>query len=286
MIQDYLIAGFRLRMEGEPLVRAVAGISGFGTFAAETAGEAHFHIMWTEEQTPDFTSDLYRTQQELTSNRFGRYDRGYLFETRYHADDSQRLRIWLPEGGDTAYVHGYLEPNLLRFACWIAFGILIAPHKAVAIHTSAIVFRDKAVLFLGESGTGKSTHTRLWRENIAGATLLNDDSPIVRIHNGIPYVYGSPWSGKTPCYKTEMHELAGCVRLSQAPYNEIRKLNVMQAYAALHPSCPPDFAYDDKLYDPISEVLNDILTRVPVYHLACLPNAEAARLSCKTIFGA
>ena len=286
MIQDYLIAGFRLRMEGEPLVKAVAGIKGFDTFAAETAGEAHFHIMWTEEPAPNFTSDLYRTQQELTSNRFGRNDRGYLFETRYHADDSQRLRIWLPEGGDTAYVHGYLEPNLLRFACWIAFGILIAPHKAVAIHTSAIVFRDKAVLFLGESGTGKSTHTRLWRENIAGATLLNDDSPIVRIHNGIPYVYGSPWSGKTPCYKTERHELAGCVRLSQAPYNEIRKLNVMQAYAALHPSCPPDFAYDDKLYDPISEVLNDILTRVPVYHLACLPDAEAARLSCKTIFGA
>lgn len=280
MIQDYLIAGFRLRMKGEPLVKTSEAIEGFRTFATEPAGEAPFQLVWTEETAPEFTTKLYQTQQELTSNCFGRYENGYLFATRYHHTDTQPLCVWVPEGGNTAYVQGNLNPNLLRFACWIAFGILIAPHKAVAIHTSAIVFRDKAVLFLGESGTGKSTHTRLWRENIAGATLLNDDSPIVRIHNGIPYVYGSPWSGKTPCYKTEMHELVGCVRLSQAPFNEIRKLNVMQAYAALHPSCPPDFAYDEKLYDSISEVLNDILT-----HLACLPNAEAARLSCKTIFG-
>ena len=285
MIQDYLIAGFRLRMKGEPLVKTSEAIEGFRTFATEPAGEAPFQLVWTEETAPEFTTKLYQTQQELTSNCFGRYENGYLFATRYHHTDTQPLCVWVPEGGNTAYVQGNLNPNLFRFACWIAFGILIAPHKAVAIHTSAIVYRDKAVLFLGESGTGKSTHTRLWRENIAGATLLNDDSPIVRIHNGIPYVYGSPWSGKTPCYKTKMHELVGCVRLSQAPFNEIRKLNVMQAYAALHPSCPPDFAYDEKLYDSISEVLNDILTQVPVYHLACLPNAEAARLSCKTIFG-
>ena len=52
-------------------------------------------------------------------------------------------------------------------------------------------------------------------------------------------VYGSPWSGKTPCYKAERYPLAGCVRLSQAPYNKIRRLNTLQAYAALHPSAPP-----------------------------------------------
>lgn len=81
------------------------------------------------------------------------------------------------------------------------------------------------------------------------------------------------------------------VRISglRAPFagslHEIKKLKVMQAYAALHPSCPPDFAYDEKLYDYISQILNDILVKVPVYHLACLPNAEAAHLSCKTIFG-
>jgi hypothetical protein len=60
-------------------------------------------------------------------------------------------------------------------------------------------------------------------------------------------------------------------------------LKLVQAYAALHPSCPPDFAYDDQLYDHISATLGDILAEVPVYHLACLPNREAALLSHKTV---
>lgn len=284
MEQDYMIAGFRLRMEGEPLVKAVANIGGFGVFAIDSTAEPNFRFVWSEEKAPAFTAELYRNDPVLTHNRFGRYEKGYIFETAYIGSD-QTLTVWIAEGSRTAYFSGNLDVSLLRFACWIAFGVLIAPQKAVAIHTSTIVFHDKAVIFLGESGTGKSTHTRLWRENIEGATLLNDDSPIVRIHNGIPYVYGSPWSGKTPCYKTNSYELVGCVRLSQAPYNEIKKLKVMQAYAALHPSCPPDFAYDEKLYDCISQILNDILVKVPVYHLACLPNAEASHLSCKTIFG-
>ena len=141
-----------------------------------------------------------------------------------------------------------------------------------------------AILFLGESGTGKSTHTRLWREHIAGAVLLNDDSPIIRIENGKAYAYGSPWSGKTPCYKQEQYELKGCVRLSHAPYNAIKKLSVLQGYGAIHPSCPPEFAYDDTLYDLVSEVISGILSAVPCYHLACLPDKDAALLSCQTLF--
>ena len=53
-------------------------------------------------------------------------------------------------------------------------------HGVVAIHSSVLTYREAAILCLGESGTGKSTHTRLWRENIEGAGLLNDDSPFVR----------------------------------------------------------------------------------------------------------
>ena len=70
-----------------------------------------------------------------------------------------------------------------------------------------------------------------------------------------------------------------------APFNKIRRLAVAEAYASLHPSCPPAFSYDESLYDSICEVLNAILTNVPVYHLACLPDADAARLSYETIFG-
>jgi hypothetical protein len=162
---------------------------------------------------------------------------------------------------------------------------MVAPFHTVAIHSSCIVYRNKAVLFLGESGTGKSTHTRLWQENIREAFLLNDDSPFLRVEEGKIWAYGSPWSGKTPCYKPERYELKGCVRLSQAPYNRIEKLPVLQAYGAIHPSCPPTFAYDGELYDHISCLIGLLLSTVPCYHLACLPDREASLLSFKTIFG-
>ena len=138
------------------------------------------------------------------------------------------------------------------------------------------------MLFLGESGTGKSTHTRLWRENIEGAHLLNDDSPIIR---SSAVAYGSPWSGKTPCYRNLHYPIAAIVRLSQAPHNRMRRLSALEALGALLPSCPPSFAYDEELQDAICETLSQLISTVPVYHLECLPNVEAAQLSYSTIFG-
>lgn len=154
----------------------------------------------------------------------------------------------------------------------MSFGIAHNPHS-IAIHSSVIVHSGRAVLFLGESGTGKSTHTRLWREHIPGAQLLNDDSPIVRVVEGVPTVFGSPWSGKTPCYRNESYPIAAFVRLAQAPHNRIARLPVVRAIGALLPSCPPAFAYDAQLQDNICDTLSQLIARVPVYQLECLPDA-------------
>ncbi len=184
------------------------------------------------------------------------------------------------------------------------FNIAAVARQAIAIHSSVISLNDGAVLFLGESGTGKSTHTRLWREHIPGARLLNDDSPIIRIapegaaeaatrsrgrYDSRPArrsrLPGRPWSGKTPCYRNVSHPIAGIVRLSQAPHNRIRRLRAIEAIGALLPSCPPSFAHDETLEDAICRLVSQIVAQVPVYHLECLPDAAAARLSCRTVFG-
>ncbi len=280
MRHSYRIAGHCIRIEGIVLATAVKQIDGFAPFGTDTDETplATFTIAGTS--VPPMTKVLYQTQEDEVENTFGRYSEGYLLTLRQEDD---LLCMWTREGSDVVYFQGALTVRLLRFALWIAYGIVVASYGTVAIHTSAIQYRGKAVLFLGESGTGKSTHTRLWREHIPGAELLNDDSPIVRIVEGIPTVFGSPWSGKTPCYKNEQYPLAGCVRLSQAPYNRIERLDTLQAYGALHPSCPPDFAYDDRLYDCISHAIGQVLETVPVYHLACLPDAEAVRMSCRRV---
>ena len=274
--QDYLIAGFRLRAEGEALVKAMGALQGFKVFATDNreGDEPLIRLVATTDEAPALVQKMYGSTVDDVTSRFGRYDGGYCFASDYA--DGRGIRMWNRQGTNVFCLSRDLDPRLLRFTCWIAFGIGIAPHDAVAIHTSVLVYQGKAVLFLGESGTGKSTHTRLWREYIPGT---------IRIHDGVPYAYGSPWSGKTPCYKTERYPLAACVRLSQAPYNKMERLSIPRAYAALHPSCPPDFAYDNTLYDHISRVLDALLGSVPVYHLACLPDEAAARLSCSTIFG-
>ena len=284
MKKDYQIAGHRIRIEGEEKwINAVAGLDGFKPFEVDSSEEPVATFVLTEEDAPQFTEVQYESGVDGIIDAFGRYQGGYLFVMT--PPEGENLSLWKADGCNIIYFQGLLSPRLLRFALWIAYGVATLPQQTIAIHTSVIQYKGRTVLFLGESGTGKSTHTRLWRENIEGAVLLNDDSPILRIIDGKAWMFGSPWSGKTPCYKTESYPLAACVRLSQAPHNKIRRLSVAQGYAAIHPSCPPDFAYDDTLYDYISETLSEVLGQVPMYHLECLPDADAARLSCQTVFG-
>lgn len=283
MEQDYLIAGHRIRVEGNGLVATIGALTGFTPFKVEADGEPLCRFVESNADTPFFKKMLYTNEIDGIVSHFGQYRNGFLFVML--PPKGGTLELWLSEDKRVVNFKGNYNLRLLRFACWIAYGVATAPFKTVAIHTSTIVCQSKAILFLGESGTGKSTHTRLWRENIQGSVLLNDDSPILRIIDGEPWIYGSPWSGKTPCYKNESYPLAACVRLSQAPYNQIKRLSVAQGYGALHPSCPPDFAYSDELYDYISDTLSSLLSVVPVYHLACLPDADAAHLSHDTIFG-
>ena len=155
---------------------------------------------------------------------------------------------------------GHILDHLLIFALSVAAvgkGILL-------IHASTIRYRGKAVMFLGESGTGKSTHSRMWLENIEGSTLLNDDAPAVRI---------------------SADPLAALVRIRRAPYNQITRLNTLQAFGAVLPSCLPTLQQDDRMLDILCDALSHMLSAVPVYTLDCLPNADAARVSSEALFG-
>ena len=133
-------------------------------------------------------------------------------------------------------------------------------------------------MFLGPSGTGKSTHARLWLKHIDGTELVNDDNPVVR--QGV--VYGSPWSGKTPCYRNVSYTLGGIVVLSQAPYNKIEQLGGIGAYAALMSSIS-GMRWDARIADGLHQSENDLATNVPIWHLDCLPDEAAATLCHKTI---
>lgn len=296
MTKDYKIADMRLRFHGACSDIAAAGVRSFSKFEIryDPSAECVAEFILDRETSADAGDiELLHRFDFPDAGRdcfFGRRNGSHIFYMRpYGCRDSSQDAVFEMAFGSNLVesniaAHGAPDPSLLRFGLWMMFGIAVNGRHAAAIHSSVIVKDGGAVMFLGESGTGKSTHTRLWRENIEGARLLNDDSPIVRIVDGKAMVYGSAWSGKTPCYIDEGYPIRGIVRLSQAPHNKIRKLGLLESFGAIYPSCPPSFAYDREMTDNVCELLSALLERVSVWHLECLPDADAARLSYRTIF--
>lgn len=165
-------------------------------------------------------------------------------------------------------------------AIMVMYALATANSQTALFHSSVVSFQGKAYMFLGQSGTGKSTHSSLWLKYIEGTELVNDDNPVVRIVNGVARVYGSPWSGKTPCYRNVSYPVGGIVKLDQAPYNEMKRLKGVRAYAAVLPSISGK-RWDKKLAEGLHETENLLAQLVPIWHLDCLPDEAAARLSCQ-----
>lgn len=186
-----------------------------------------------------------------------------------------------------ASLHGEEETRRfgLNNAVMIAFAFAGAHRGILLMHASVPMKDGKGYLFLGKSGTGKSTHSRLWLECVPGADLLNDDNPAVRIREGVTYVYGTPWSGKTPCYRNLRMRAGGFLRLRQWPRNLIGRDTGLKAFASVFSSCST-MIWDKPSYDAICETVSQVVERVPVFHLSCRPDWEAAELSYRTMAGA
>lgn len=163
-------------------------------------------------------------------------------------------------------------------ALMVMYALATANKQTALFHSSVVSFQDKAYMFLGKSGTGKSTHSRLWLKYIEGTELINDDNPVVRIHDdGSILVYGSPWSGKTPCYRNVSYPLGAIVLLEQAPQNVIRRLKPLEAYAALMISISGK-RWDSRVAEGLHETENLLVTHASIWHLDCLPDEDAARV--------
>lgn len=157
----------------------------------------------------------------------------------------------------------------------LAFSQSILGVKGISIHSSCVSLDNKGYLFLGKSGTGKSTHARMWLQAFKEAELLNDDNPALRIVDGECHVYGTPWSGKTPCYKQRRLPVQAIVRLEQAPRNAFQPMDEIEAFSAVLPSCSV-IQSDENLQDLLYDTLIEITSTVKVGWMKCLPCPDAA----------
>lgn len=168
-------------------------------------------------------------------------------------------------------------------AMMIAFAFAAAYYNVVLMHASVTMNNGYGYLFLGKSGTGKSTHSKLWRQYIEGSDLLNDDNPAVRaFDDGRVVVYGTPWSGKTPCYRNLQMPVGAYVRLEQYPENVIRQETRLETFASVLSSCST-MVWDKPSYDHITNTVSQIASKVSAYYLRCRAGQEAAQLSYRTI---
>ena len=148
----------------------------------------------------------------------------------------------------------------------------------LVLHASAVVLDGYAYLFSAKSGTGKSTHTRLWLDSFGDrAFILNDDKPALRLEDGVWYAYGTPWSGKHDISVNARVPVAGICMIRRSEENTIRSLGGSQAiFALLEQTLRPA---DPVLRAKLMELLDKLLTMVPVWEMGCNMDPEAARIS-------
>ena len=165
----------------------------------------------------------------------------------------------------------------------LMYAFATARKNTLLMHASVTMKDGKGYVFLGKSGTGKSTHSQLWINNIEGCSLLNDDNPVMRVMDDCEVrIFGSPWSGKTPCYHNIDVPVGAIVNLHQAKKNAIRRLSLVEAYAAMYVSFS-GYRFIKEMADGLHDTNEKVVSTVPCYALDCLPDAEAAWLCHKTV---
>ena len=251
----------------------------------EAKGERQIGEEWTHVLTDNAEEDMPRIEVYQAKGERQKA-RGWLFRVAMVANAPICCEMECSEGFTEGVLYITADCQDVRFcidnALMLQFAFRTAPLMTLEMHAAVEVREtrgeDKGFLFLGYSGTGKSTHARQWLAAYKDAWLLNDDNPILRVMpNSEVRVYGSPWSGKTPCYNNAYARVGGIVKLSQAPHNKIRTLSLPEAYAYMLSSAS-GLKMDRQMADGMYETIKHVITHVKCYHLDCLPNTEAAEV--------
>ena len=165
-----------------------------------------------------------------------------------------------------------------------SFNNYLISHGGTTLHSSSIAYKNSAVLFSAPSGTGKSTHTELWKEAFGDdVTYINDDKPAIIKRDGKFYASGTPWSGKTDRNNNIICPIKAIVFVKRAEQNNISKLSTAKAVCYLNDQTFPSF-YDERLFAKNLDLIEDIIKSVPVYLLECNTEIQAAHIAKNTIF--
>lgn len=150
-------------------------------------------------------------------------------------------------------------------------------------HCSAVAVDGKAYLFAAPSGTGKSTHTRMWRQYFGEkAVMVNDDKPLLWVKEDAVYVCGTPWCGKHGLQTNCQMPVQGICILRRGKENAIRKISAIEGYPDLYKQTYRPEREKEKVIRTLS-LLKQIAERVPLYEMHCNISEAAAELAWNTM---
>lgn len=155
-------------------------------------------------------------------------------------------------------------------------------YDSFLFHCSAVSVDGKAYLFAAPSGTGKSTHTRMWRQYFGSrAVMINDDKPLIQVREDAIYVCGTPWCGKHGLQTNAKAPIQGICILRRGETNKIRAITPMEGYPDLYRQTyrPED---REKMVKTLS-LLKQLAERIPLYEMHCNISEEAAAIAWNTM---
>lgn len=197
-------------------------------------------------------------------------------------EDIARERALVESSGELPYDRsdGYLET--LAVERKLAYALL--DRDVLLFHASALALDGDGYLFTAPSGTGKSTHARLWRERFGQrVVMVNDDKPLLRLTGSEVYICGTPWNGKHHLSRNTQAPLKGLCLLERDTVNHIERITPHEALPAV---IQQSYRPEDRAALIKALGLADRLTQiVPIYKLGCNMDVQAAKVSCTGMRG-
>lgn len=286
MISSYSVAGLEFSIEGEQ--QNAPFFTNYAPFRLERKGDAPALFEMVFAKLPPITTPLTRAfHTEL--GEYHIYIGSEQCDVTYRLAGSERAyrlnanRRWSDVKVDMDF-RAAEDFMVLNDFIMFAFIYSAAFRNTVLIHASCVKYKEYGVAFMGHSGVGKSTHSQLWLKYIEDTILLNDDQPAVRLEDGKFWIYGTPWSGKTPCYRNRRAELAAIFAMEQAMENGVVRLTPLVFFQKLLASCSM-IREDEQTFDKITKTLSAIVKHIQAFQLKNRPDKTAVELSFYTLFG-
>ena len=170
------------------------------------------------------------------------------------------------------------DPYLDRTSIQRKIADALLDRDILVLHGSTIAVDGQGYLFTARSGTGKSTHTRFWREAFGDrAVMVNDDKPFLRLEEAGILVCGAPWSGKHGLDTNITVPLKAICILERGQENRIRPITPQEALPMLlHQSHHP---LDEARHPRLRAMVEALACRTPLWSMECTPAPQAAEVA-------